>query len=123
LGYILLVDDDARIARTYARVFRGKKFVWKATAEEALEHLETAPEVAVILCDLNLQPTGMQGQELVGELRSRRPELMDRTVVMSGHHEAEVRAQFGYPIACAQKPLGIAQLRALVEPFQPDADT
>jgi len=122
LGYILLVEDDTRLARTYKRVLRGSRLVWTATAEEALTLIETEPDIAVLLCDLNLQAGAMQGKDMLEEVEYRWPELLQRTYVMSGHAEEDVAHLFSSTVRYIHKPVGIAELRAAVNAFNPDPD-
>lgn len=121
MGYILLIEDNKQLARTFGRVLKGSKLVWTPTAEQALSQLEADANVAVLLCDLHLHPSGMQGKEMVDLVRRQWPELFARTYVLSGHDFEDVQSRFEYPIErYIRKPVGIKDLRAAVSAFSPD---
>ncbi len=77
---ILVVDDEPDVADLFRQRFRrevrrGDYVLHFATSgEEGLRRLaEIRPELIVILSDINMP--GMDGLQLLGEIRQRRPEL------------------------------------------------
>ena len=121
MGYVLLVEDDMSVGKTVSRVLRGKRVVWKRTAEEAVDVLEADPDVAVLLLDLNLKTGPMQGDDLLEYLGAERPELLHATYLMSGELEEDVAHRFSEPVRYIRKPVGIRVLRDTVNAHEPDA--
>ena len=78
---ILIVDDEPDVADLFRQRFRREvrqgEYVmhFAASGEEALDRLagEIRPELIVILSDINMP--GMDGLQLLGEVKQRRPEL------------------------------------------------
>ena len=120
MGYVLLVEDDASVGRTVSRVLRGSRLVWAQSAEEAMEEMESNPDVAVLLLDLNLKTGPMQGDDLLAYLATHRPELVERTYLMSGELEEDVQHRFSAPVQYLRKPVGIRVLRDAVQSHEPD---
>ena len=65
MGYVLLVEDDMSVGKTVSRVLRGKRVVWKRTAEEAVDVLEADPDVAV----LGSTPNNLTGHDFLAAVR------------------------------------------------------
>ncbi|HHN74816.1 MAG TPA: HDOD domain-containing protein [Acidobacteria bacterium] len=86
---ILFVDDEPRILAGLRRMLRARRDEWEtAFAEsgaEALEILEREP-FDVIVSDMRMP--GMDGAELLAEVRRRHPEML--RIVLSGHSEIEL---------------------------------
>jgi CheY-like chemotaxis protein len=120
VGYILLVEDEQGLGRTFQRVLKGSKLVWETTAEDALDTLHANPDVAVLLLDLHLKDSPMQGQEMLAHLRSHMPEVLERTFLMSGSMEQDVQALLEPPVRFLRKPVSIHAIRDAVRPFNPD---
>jgi CheY-like chemotaxis protein len=78
---ILVVDDEPDVADLFRQRFRREsrqgKYVmhFAESGAEALDLLadEIQPELIVILSDINVP--GMDGLELLGEIKQRRPDL------------------------------------------------
>ena len=78
---ILTVDDEADVAELFRQHFRrearrGAYVLHFATSgDEALERLagEIEPQLIVILSDINMP--GMDGLQLLGEIKQRFPDL------------------------------------------------
>ena len=94
---ILIVDDEPDIADLFRQRFRREvrqgHYVlhFADSGEEALRRLaEIHPELIVILSDINMP--GMDGLELVREVRRLRPELPVLMVTAYGDEERRHRA-------------------------------
>jgi CheY-like chemotaxis protein len=78
---MLIVDDEPDVADLFRQRFRRETrqgtyvMHFAASGEEALELLtgEIKPTLIVILSDINMP--GMDGLELLGEIKQRRPDL------------------------------------------------
>src|SRR5467141_2872196 len=92
---ILVVDDEPDVADLFRQRFRcetrqGTYVIHYATSgEQALELLasEIQPARIVILSDINMP--GMDGLQLFGEIKQRRPDL--RVMVVSAYGDDERR--------------------------------
>ena len=94
---ILIVDDEPDIADLFRQRFRREvrqgQYVlhFAGSGEEALRRLaEIRPELIVILSDINMP--GMDGLELLREVRGLRPELPVLMVTAYGDDERRRRA-------------------------------
>ena len=94
---ILIVDDEPDIAdlfrQRFRREVRQEQYVlhFAGSGEEALRRLaEIHPELIVILSDINMP--GMDGLELLGEIRRVRPDLPVLMVTAYGDDDRKRRA-------------------------------
>jgi len=99
---ILVVDDEPDVADLFRQRFRREArqgtyvLHFAGSGEEALEQLagEIRPELIVILSDINMP--GMDGLELLREIKTRRPDLPVMMVTAYGDDERRRRAsEFG----------------------------
>jgi CheY-like chemotaxis protein len=95
---ILVVDDEPDVADLFRQRFRREaregKYVlhFAGSGEEALGKLDDGvrPELIVILSDINMP--GMDGLELLREVKQKRPELPVMMVTAYGDDERRRRA-------------------------------
>lgn len=86
---ILVVDDELELARLIRQRFRKQiksnelNFVFAADGVEALHHLQTDPQVDIVLTDISMP--NMDGLTLLGHLSQMDRGL--RTVVMSAYSD------------------------------------
>ena len=113
---ILIVDDEPDIAdlfrQRFRREVRQRQYVlhFAGSGEEALQRLaEIRPELIVILSDINMP--GMDGLELLREVRRLRPELPVLMVTAYGDDERRHRADKLGAAAFLSKPVDFAQLK------------
>jgi len=99
---ILVVDDEPDVPDLFRQRFRREArqgtyvLHFAASGEEALDQLahEIQPELVVILSDINMP--GMDGLELLREVKLRRPEMPVMMVTAYGDDERRRRAaEFG----------------------------
>jgi CheY-like chemotaxis protein len=95
---ILVVDDEPDVADLFRQRFRrearqGKYMHFAASGAEALDRLteEIQPALVVVLSDINMP--GMDGLELLGEIKQRRPDLPVMMVTAYGDDERRRRAR------------------------------
>jgi len=96
---ILVVDDESDVAELYRQRFRRE--VWQGTytmhfansGEDALGKLAggVEPTLIAILSDINMP--GMDGLDLLGEIKQRYPELPVMMVTAYGDDERRRRAE------------------------------
>jgi CheY-like chemotaxis protein len=113
---ILIVDDEPDIADLFRQRFRREvrqgRYVlhFAASGEEALRRLgEIRPELIVILSDINMP--GMDGLELLHEIRQLRPALPVLMVTAYGDDERRRRADELGANAFLAKPVDFDQLK------------
>ena len=114
---ILIVDDEPDIAdlfrQRFRREVRQEQYVlhFAGSGEEALRRLaEIHPELIVILSDINMP--GMDGLELLGEIRRLRPDLPVLMVTASyGDDDRKRRADELGAAAFLAKPVDFEQLK------------
>src|SRR5262245_7747049 len=90
---ILVVDDEPDVADLFRQRFRSEtrqgKYVmhFADSGEQALDRLaeEIEPTLVAVLSDINMP--GMDGLELLGEIKQRRPDLPVMMVTAYGDAE------------------------------------
>jgi two-component system, NtrC family, sensor kinase len=112
---VLVVDDDPRLLRSYARLLNTRHRVVVAhDGRDAIETLEsgTNPDLAVIELDL----PGSDGMELMNWIAANRPELARRTLLVSSTNADARHTEFlqTYKGPIVNKPLSGEILLAAV---------
>jgi CheY-like chemotaxis protein len=113
---ILVVDDEPDVADLFRQRFRRESrqgtFVmhFAASGAEALDRLEEIrPALGVVLSDINMP--GMDGLELHGEIKQRRPDLPVIMVTAYGDDERRRRASELGAAEFFTKPVDFDQLK------------
>ena len=85
-GTVLVVEDEAPLRRLVAKVLDGAGYnvLQAANGHEGLALVDSNPPIDLLLTDVVMP--GMSGPELVGRLRTNRPELL--VLFMSGYDHA-----------------------------------
>ena len=124
---ILVVDDEPDVAEFFRQRFRREvrqgtyAMHFAVSGEHALELLsgEIRPELIVILSDINMP--GMDGLQLLGEIKNRRPDLPVMMVTAYGDDERRRRAHELGAFEFITKPVDFdflkEQLRQLKSPM------
>ena len=118
---ILVVDDEPDVAELFRQRFRGEtrqgKYVlhYAASGAEALDRLagEIEPPLVAVLSDINMP--GMDGLELLGEIKQRRPDLPVMMVTAYGDDERRRRASELGAVEFITKPVDFDQFRTTIK--------
>jgi CheY-like chemotaxis protein len=114
---ILVVDDEPDIAELFRQRFRRETrqgtyvMHFAGSGEDALDLLadEIQPTLIVILSDINMP--GMDGLQLLGEIKQRRPDLPVMMVTAYGDNERRRRAAELGAIEFITKPVDFDYLK------------
>jgi CheY-like chemotaxis protein len=118
---ILIVDDEPDVPDLFRQRFRREArqgtyvLHFAASGEEALDQLagEIRPELIVILSDINMP--GMDGLDLLREVKQRRPELPVMMVTAYGDDERRRRAAEYGAIEFVTKPVDFDLLKSQLQ--------
>ncbi|MEZ4339018.1 MAG: ATP-binding protein [Sandaracinaceae bacterium] len=111
---ILIVDDEALVARSIARMFRDHQVEVHEDPHRALAAIEAGPRPDVILCDL-MMPV-LSGAAFRDAVAAIDPTLAARIVVITGGaYTEEGRAFLASGVPVVEKPVDIARLRATID--------
>jgi CheY-like chemotaxis protein len=125
---ILVVDDEPDVADLFRQRFRREArqgtyvMHFAASGEEALERLagEIQPELIVILSDINMP--GMDGLQLLAEVKRLHPGLPVMMVTAYGDDERRRRAGELGAAEFITKPVDFDQLKAQLRQLPTAAD-
>jgi len=114
---ILVVDDEPDVADLFRQRFRREAcqgtyvMHFAASGVEALDRLagEIQPALVAVLSDINMP--GMDGLELLGEIKQRRPDLPVMMVTAYGDDERRRRAVELGASEFITKPVDFDQLK------------
>ena len=114
---ILVVDDEPDVAELFRQRFRREtrqgSYVmhFAASGEQALDLLaaEIEPTLIVILSDINMP--GMDGLQLLAEIKQRRPDLPVMMVTAYGDDERKRRAHELGAFEFITKPVDFDRLK------------
>ena len=118
---ILVVDDEPDVPELFRQRFRREarkgEYVlhFAASGEEALYQLaeEFEPQLIVILSDINMP--GMDGLELLREVKQRRPDLPVMMVTAYGDDERRRRASDLGAVEFITKPVDFDLLKSQLQ--------
>lgn len=117
-GPVLVVDDDDDIRDTVVLILEvdGYQVASAADGRAALDWIDMHGPPSVILLDMMMP--GMNGEELVRELRARGRDLAGiPIVILTADTRAEEKAELLGVQACLQKPVELQELEETVHRF------
>ena len=125
---ILVVDDEPDVADLFRQRFRREArqgtyvMHFAASGAEALDRLadEIQPRLAAVLSDINMP--GMDGLELLREIKQRRPDLPVVMVTAYGDDERRRRANELGAFEFITKPVDFDQLKTQLRNLSTAAD-
>jgi CheY-like chemotaxis protein len=125
---ILVVDDEPDVADLFRQRFRREtrqgKYVmhFAASGVEALDRLaeDIQPTLAAVLSDINMP--GMDGLELLNEIKQRRPDLPVMMVTAYGDDERKRRARELGAFEFITKPVDFDRLKEQLRQLPAAAD-
>ncbi len=111
MARVLLLDDEALVRRAFARSLQSHEVIEVSTVQEAVQEIDAQPFDALLL-DVHLY--GGTSADLLDWLAAHHPGLLVRTSLLTG---ATLPGDLVLPqgVRVVGKPLGIHDLRALVE--------
>ncbi|MDR6674958.1 response regulator [Xanthomonas sp. 1678] len=121
-GYVLLVEDDDEVAALVGEMLRqlGYQVTRVASAAAALGALANERAVDIVFSDI-MMPGGMNGLELVHEIRTRRKALP--ILLTSGYAEAAKSAAEAEGVQILSKPYRLDELAAALQQVRANAGT
>jgi CheY-like chemotaxis protein len=125
---ILVVDDEPDVTDLFRQRFRRetrqRKYVmhFAASGEQALERLadEIEPTLIAVLSDINMP--GVDGLELLGEIKQRHPDVPVMMVTAYGDDERRRRARELGAFEFITKPVDFDRLKAQLRQLPTAAD-
>jgi CheY-like chemotaxis protein len=122
---ILVVDDERDVAELFRQRFRRETrqgtyvLHYAASGEEALARLsdEIEPELLAVLSDINMP--GMDGLQLLAEIKQRRPDLPVMMVTAYGDDDRRRRADEHGAAEFLTKPVDFDHLKAQLNQLPP----
>jgi CheY-like chemotaxis protein len=125
---ILVVDDEPDVAELFRQRFRRETpqgmyvLHYAASGAEALDRLagEIQPSLIAVLSDINMP--GMDGLQLLAEIKQRRPDLPVMMVTAYGDDERRRRAAERGAAEFITKPVDFEHLKAQLRQLPAAAD-
>ena len=111
---VLLVDDHQAVRKLVVDTLEAYNFQFRIT-DDGDKALKLAAETPVDLVISDLEMPGMNGDELIGKLAEKTPDL--RVILMSGNHDKldKVALPCGERVRIVCKPFLPSQLRKMVD--------
>jgi len=125
---ILIVDDEPDVAELFRQRFRRETrqgtyvLHYAASGDEALDRLagEIEPRLVAVLSDINMP--GMDGLQLLGEIKQRFPDLPVMIVTAYGDDEQRRQAAEYGAAEFLTKPVDFERLKAKLRQLPGDLD-
>lgn len=111
---VLVVDDEAMVARAIQRSLHGHAVRIAPNGREALALFDAGERFDLVLCDLMMP--GLSGIDVYDAVRARHPDMLDRIVFMTGGAYTQRTQEFraSVPNAFLEKPLETTKLLDLL---------
>jgi CheY-like chemotaxis protein len=118
---VLVVDDEADVEALFRQQFRrdlrARRFVmdFAASAAQALTRVASTGEQMLILIFSDINMPGMNGLDMLPEMRARRPDVPVIMITAYGDAETRRTALDRGAEGLLTKPIDFAQLRQVIE--------
>ena len=118
---VLVVDDEADVEVLFRQLFRRdlrtRRFVmdFAASAAQALTRVADTGEQTLILIFSDINMPGMNGLEMLPEMRARRPDVPVIMITAYGDSDTRRTALDRGAEGLLTKPIDFAQLRQVIE--------
>ncbi len=118
---VLVVDDEADVEALFRQRFRrdlrARRFAmdFAASAAEALARVADTSEQTLILIFSDINMPGMNGLDMLPEMRARRPDVPVIMITAYGDAETRKTALDRGAEGLLTKPIDFGQLRLVVE--------
>jgi len=118
---VLVVDDEADVEvlfrQQFRRDLRTRRFVmdFAASAAQALTRVADTGEQTLILIFSDINMPGMNGLEMLPEMRARRPDVPVIMITAYGDSDTRRTALDRGAEGLLTKPIDFAQLRQVIE--------
>ena len=119
--YILVVDDEPDVEMLFRQQFRRDLRVGRFTMEftqsaaAALQCIENASDVSLILILSDINMPGMSGLELLPQAKALRPDVPVIMITAYGDAETKRKALDGGAEALITKPIDFGMLRSEID--------
>jgi two-component system cell cycle sensor histidine kinase/response regulator CckA len=112
---VLIVDDEASLARALSRVLRDHEVSIAASGREALQLIQEGREFDLVLCDVMMPE--LSGMDVYEAIERDHPEWLDRVVFMTGGTFTERARAFQerIPNTFLSKPIEAATLLGVIQ--------
>jgi signal transduction histidine kinase/ActR/RegA family two-component response regulator len=116
---VLVVDDEAMVARAIQRSLHGHAVRIAPNGREALALFDAGERFDLVLCDLMMPD--VSGMDVYDAVRARHPDMLDRIVFMTGGAYTKRTQEFraSVPNAFLEKPLETTKLLDLLSARPP----
>ena len=110
---VLIADDESSIRLLVSRVLRRAGFdpVEATDGQDAIEHLDAADYDVLVL---DLMMPRVDGFGVVEHLIETKPQMMEKTVVMTAFPKAAAKERLHHLCCILSKPFEVAELISLV---------
>jgi CheY-like chemotaxis protein len=118
---VLVVDDErdveALFRQQFRRELRGGQFIMEFAldGESALERINSADDVNLILILSDINMPGMNGLDLLKQAKALRPDVPVVMITAYGDNETERNARAGGAEGFLTKPIDFSSLRAEIQ--------
>jgi len=118
---VLVVDDErdveALFRQQFRRELRGGQFMMEFAldGESALERINSADDVNLILILSDINMPGMNGLDLLKQAKALRPDVPVVMITAYGDNETERNARAGGAEGFLTKPIDFSSLRAEIQ--------
>jgi CheY-like chemotaxis protein len=118
---VLVVDDEADVEMLFRQQFRHDLRAGRFTmefaqsGEKALQRIDDAPDVSIILILSDINMPGMTGLELLPKAKAVRPDVPVIMITAYGDAETKRKALEGGAEALFTKPIDFGALRSEID--------